>query len=235
MSTIKAIIVEDEKEGLTNLVLKLEKHCPYVEIIAKCTDGKSAIEAIKSQKPQLVFLDINLGVLSGFDVLNEVRNIHFEVIFTTSYNRYAVRAFKENAIDYLQKPIDVDELKAAVVKAREKIQTYGLIKRIIVPINRGFKILPVEDIIYCLAHDNLTKIFLKDQSRPLVISRTLKDTTEKLPLDMFMRIHRKATINLYYVDFYKTEKGGYVTMQNSDDLGVANDKKSELLARLGAI
>lgn len=177
---IKTIIVEDEKEGMENLVIKLQKNCPEIEIIAKCYTGVSAVSTIEKLNPDLVFLDIQLGIMSGFDVLNKLSHISFSVIFTTAHNEYAIDAFKVSALDYLLKPIKPKELEIAVGKAKSRINSLVPIRRISVPINNGFQFIPIENIIYCLADDNYTKIYRQDEKMVLV-TKPLKFIVQKLP------------------------------------------------------
>ena len=121
MHSIRAIIVEDEPTGLENLRWKIQNNCPEVQIVAECPNGESAIKAIRRHLPDIIFLDIMLGDMTGFDVLKAIKHPSFEVIFTTSYDDYAIEAIKNSALDYLLKPVEVDELTEAVAKARAKM------------------------------------------------------------------------------------------------------------------
>ncbi|MEZ5038402.1 MAG: LytTR family DNA-binding domain-containing protein [Saprospiraceae bacterium] len=228
---MKAIIVEDEKKGVENLMVKLERHCPHVEIIAICYTGESAIKEIEAMEPDLVFLDIRLGSMSGFDVLDKLRHIHFELIFTTSYNQYAIKAIKESAVDYLLKPIKPEELETAVERARERIMTSKVVSRIAVPISNGFRFIPVNNISYCKADDNCTHIYRLDGSR-VFVTRPLGDIERKLPADKFYRIHRSSLVNLDFVDAFKRIAGGLVVLQNDVELSVSRSRRDELLLRL---
>ncbi len=231
MKKIRAIVVEDEKEGMNNIVIKIEKHCPEIEIIAQCKNGGTAVAAIDKLNPDLVFLDVRLGNMSGFDVLHKLHHIHFEVIFTTAFDQYAIRAFKVNAIDYLLKPIKPKELEAAVKKVKQQLQTLGQIKRISVPISNGFQFIPIDDIIYCLAYDNYTKIY-RANDKMLIVTKALKYISQKLPSDSFLRISRSSIINLDYVDTFQRSSGGMVTMNNGDELSISKDNRDEFLDRM---
>ena len=181
MSKIRAILVEDEPSGMDNLRWKLQNNCPEVEIVAECTNGKEAIRAIKRHLPDLLFLDVRLGDMSGFDVLDAIKHPTFELIFTTSYDEYAIQAIKNSAIDYLLKPIDEDELLDAVGKARSKqkassastasTESTGL-NRFGFPISTGQQFVDLSDVLYAQAEDNVALVYLKDQ-KPLKISRSL--------------------------------------------------------------
>jgi len=232
-SKIRSIVVEDEKEGMENIVIKLNKHCHDVEIVEKCTTGEAAIKAIEKHNPDFIFLDVRLGNMSGFDVLNRVRHIHFHVIFTTAYDQYAINAIKVSAIDYLLKPIKPKELEVAVGKAREQLDHLGPIRRISVPINNGFQFIPTDDIVYCLADNSYTKI-IRYEEKMVLVTKTLKDIAQKLPPDKFLKISRSAYINLDFVDSFQRSNGGLVTMRNEhrDELSVSKDRRGELLMRM---
>lgn len=242
MPPIKAIIVEDEKEGMKNLVFKLNKHCAEkVEIIAKCYHGEDAVKAIELHNPDLVFLDVRLGNMSGFDILNRLPHIQFEVIFTTAFNEYAIQAFKVSALDYLLKPIKPRELEAAVEKAKKRLDELGPVQRISVPISNGYRYIPVDEIVYCLADNTYTKIFLSDNNLPkknpsernmLLVTKTLKFIAQRLPMDKFCKISRSAYINIDYVDSFQRSNGGLVTMRNKAELSVSKDKRAEFLSRM---
>ncbi len=231
MAKIKAIVVEDEKEGMENIIIKIHKNCPDVEIVEKCYTGESAVKAIDKYNPDLVFLDVRLGNMSGFDVLNKLPHISFEVVFTTAYDQYAIDAIKVSAIDYLLKPIKPKELEGAVAKAKERLKSIGSIKRICVPNNNGFLFIPVNDIVYCLADNTYTKIF-RESEKMVLVTRTLKEIAFKLPLNRFLKISRSAFINLDFVDSFQRSNGGLVTMKNGDELSVSKDRRNEFLNRM---
>lgn len=231
MTSIKAIIVEDEKEGMHNLSLKLEKNCPEVEIIGKAYTGEEAIKMIPALSPQLIFLDINLGTMSGFDVLSKLAHMHFEIIFTTAYDNYGIKAIKANALDYLIKPIKPKELKDAVDKAWKVIQTSGAISRITVPISNGFQILSLKDITYCEAENTYTYIHLNKEKK-ILVTKPLADISKKLPADKFCRIHRTYVVNLDYVRFFKKDDGGIIVLEDGTELTVARARRDEFLRQL---
>ncbi len=230
MNHITAVLVEDEKTGMDNLTRKLQRNCPNVKILAQCPSGEKAIQAIHELQPQLIFLDVQLGTMTGFDVLERLQHISFEVIFITSYDKYAIQAIKANALDYLLKPIIEKELAQAVNKAWNKIQNNidTLIVRIAVPVMNGLKFIPVNDILYCEADNNCTFIHRKD-IKPMLVTRTLKNISQKLPPSDFFRISRKAIVQLQYVVSYSRMDGGYVTMTNGTKLGVSRNRRDDFL------
>ncbi|MEL6639493.1 MAG: LytTR family DNA-binding domain-containing protein [Bacteroidota bacterium] len=229
---IRAIIVEDEKQGMTNLVIKLEKYCPDIDLVAQCFDGAKAKETIEKEHPDLVFLDVQLGGTTGFDVLNKLSHLNFAVIFTTAHDEYAIRAIKVNAIDYLLKPIKADELQAAVAKAKAELHRRGGIRRIVVPHSEGYQYIPVEDILYCLADNNYAKIFRVGEKKMVHVSKTLKEIGNRLPADKFFKISRSAFVNLDYVEHFKRSSGGLVVIRGGDELSVSKERREELLRRL---
>lgn len=231
---MNAIIIEDEEEGMQNLVLKLTKHCPEITIIDKCATGEKAVRAIRDKNPQLIFLDIQLGTMSGFDVLNKVQHIPFEIIFTTAYDDYTIEAIRHSAVDYILKPVRPAELKEAVKRAAERIQTHKRITRIIVPDGNKQLILHTKDIMYCLADNVNTYIHLVSKQRPLFVVKTLKSIESMLPQDLFHRISRGTVVNLDYVEAIHRSEGGYVCMQNREELSISRSRLSDFLRKLGS-
>lgn len=231
--SIKAIIVEDEEQGMHNLSLKLKKNCPEVDIIGKASTGEKAVKMISQYQPQLVFMDIQLGTMSGFDVLSKLTHVHFEVIFTTAYDNYGIRAIKANALDYLIKPIKPKELKEAVQKAARVIDESGPVSKIIIPINNGIQVVPIKDILYCEADNTYTNIFRnRNEDRRLLVTKPLADIERKLPGNKYCRIHRKYLVNLDYVDSFKKDDGGLVVLHDGTELLVSKARRDDFLEQL---
>ncbi len=230
--TLRAILVEDEERGMRALELKLQENCPEVEIIAKCWTTEEAIRTIEKMNPDLVFLDVRLDQKTGFDVLLPLHTIHFEVIFVSGYEEYAIQAFREGALDYILKPIDIDDLKKAVQKAKDKITALPKTDRLVVPISSGIKIIQVKNILYCQAQDNFTRIFLVNSDKTVMTPRVLRDIGNRLPRKQFYRIHRKHIANLCHVIEFHRTAGGSVIMKNGDELGVSQSRKDDLLSIL---
>ena len=226
----KAIIVEDQKSGVQSLVSKLERNCPEVSIIDICHTGESAVKSILKNRPHLVFLDIDLGSMSGFDVLEQSGSISSEVIFTTSFDEYAIKAFKVNALDYILKPIDEVELMKAVNKATtvimNKVESF---RKLPVPISNGVRFIPHEEIMYCEANDNMAYIHFSTGEKKLLVCRTLKDLTAKLPEPTFKRVHKSFTINQNYMKSLIKQDGGYIEMVNGDQVKVNLNNKKDYL------
>jgi two-component system LytT family response regulator len=242
---IKAILVDDELHGLETLSILLAENCPEVEIIAKCNSAKQAVETIGRLKPAIVFLDIEMPFMNGFELLEQFREIDFAVIFTTSYDQYAIKAIHFSALDYLLKPIDPKELVAAVKKIEvqkqlpsaeqfqmlmQQIRHKGNeFSKIAVPTTEGFELVMAEEILRCEANDNYTFIFLKNKTK-IVASRTLKDIEAQLQnFPFFIRIHNSYIVNLNEVTKYVRGEGGYVVMSDGTSVNVSRSRKEALL------
>jgi two-component system, LytTR family, response regulator len=225
MPNIRAIIVEDEPAGRDNLSLKIRNNCPDVEIVAMSATGEDAINDITRERPQLVFMDIQLGSMSGFDVLERVQYLNFEVVFTTAYEQYAIKAFKLNALDYLIKPIDVSELIEAVNKVRSKIERFSVPPtRLAIPMGGGVKIISFEEIVYCESDDNNAYIFLEHNSKEgIKVPRTLTSIIQKLPAQDFFQIQRSYVVNRRFVTGITSE--GFATVKTGKSLSISKDKK----------
>ncbi len=245
---IKCIIVDDEQKSQESLKILLEDFCKGVEVKALCQNVTEAITALATHNPDLVFLDIHLQRETGFDLLTQAEKIDFEVVFTTAYSEYAIKAFKFSAIDYLLKPIDIEELRKAVEKVQKKHNgnitdrldqlilnlknTTGQNYKLALPTTDGLIFVQIENIIYCEASSNYTQIFTQDGKKHLV-SRTLKEYEDLLTDQNFFRIHNSYLINLNLIKKYVRGEGGYVVMANDVSLDVSKRKKEAFLARLG--
>jgi len=242
---IRAIVVDDEPYACQALQTLLKKHCPDVIVEAACLSALDAEQRILELKPQLVFLDIEMPHRNGFELLEQFDPVSFQVIFTTSYDKYAIKAIRFSALDYLLKPIDPTELKAAVSKAiqasnnslmpaqlqlllqsiREPATT---VNRIAVPTLEGLQMLIIETILYCTASSNYTSFVMKDKKK-LVISRTLKEVEEMLEDHGFLRIHHSHLVNVAAIEKYIRGEGGTVVMSDGTELDVSRSRKDSLL------
>ncbi|REG92845.1 LytR/AlgR family response regulator transcription factor [Algoriphagus antarcticus] len=249
---IQAIVIDDEEKGRESLVYSIEKYCPEVEIIAVCRGPEEGIQMIESLKPSLVFLDIQMPVLSGFDVLSRLSPIDFEVIFVTSYDKYAIKAIRFSALDYLLKPIDVDELIQAVRRAKENSsnreesghryesvlhninRTQGKIERLAIPTLDGIDFFQVEEIIYLQASGSYTSIFLSGKRNQLV-SKNLKDFEVMLINQGFCRVHNSYLINMKHVLKYIKGEGGYVILTDDHHVDISRRRKDIFLNLLNRI
>lgn len=235
MSTIKAIIVEDEPSGMKNLKWKLETYCPDIEVIADCPTAEKAIESIKRFRPDVVFLDIRLGKLTGFDVLEAIPFTNFEVIITTDYDEYAIKAIKKQALDYLTKPIRKTELEAAVQKLIErKDRTLFSPRRIALPISSGSKYVEVDDILYIEAQNTRSRVTLfsvhesnAKVSEPIVLTCVLKDMELQLRRFGFCKPNQSFLINLSHIMEYIRKDGGWAVMRNGKPINITNSYREQ--------
>ena len=246
---LTAIIIDDESSSRSALKQKLINHCIDVTIIAECESGEDGIKSIEEKIPDIVFLDVEMPRMNGFTMLQQLHNRNFELIFITAYDHYAIKAIKFSALDYLVKPVEVEELKAAVEKAAQKrkhspgneridLLLQNLMnekkehQRIAIPSMEGLQFISMDDIIYLEAQSNYTLIYLKD-SYKLTVSKTLKDFEELLPPAVFIRIHHSHIINRNAVEKYIKGEGGQVVMKNGITLDVARRKKEEFMKAIG--
>ena len=242
---IKAILVDDEKHGLETLSILLSEYCPDVQVLERCLSAKKALEAIARLEPDLVFLDIEMPIMNGFELLEQFVEISFAVIFTTSYDQYAIKAIRFSALDYLLKPVDPKELITAIEKVHKKknpptadqLQLLleqlqhkeNSFQRMAIPTTEGFELVATDDIIRCEANDNYTWLFLKNKSH-LIASRSLKEIEEQLKeFPAFLRVHHSFLVNLNEVVKYVKGEGGYLVMTDGSTVNVSRSRKEALL------
>lgn len=241
---ITAIIIDDENKGRLALRQKIADYCPDVAIIAEASNGQEGIEMIEMHKPQLVFLDIEMPRVNGFEMLNQLKDKNFHLIFTTAYDHYAIKAIKYSAFDYLLKPIDIEELKQAIDKIRNtranqlKNQVELLehniknpkiaLNKLAIPTLDGLCFYNLSDLVHLEASSNYTNLFFLDGKKVLA-SKTLKDFEELLPEDTFFRPHHSHIINLKYISKYIKGDGGQLELTNGSIVDVSRRKKEEFL------
>jgi two-component system LytT family response regulator len=244
---IHSIVIDDEQHCVRALLNDLQRHCPAVDVMDTCSSAKEGIMSIKKNSPELVFLDVEMPWMNGFEMLDVLGDIKFSIIFTTAHDEFAAKAFRISAVDYLLKPIDANDLKEAVRKAEQKIQQPGNLhienllrnikrpstqQKIALPYKEGYEFVEVGHIIYCQAEGAYTKVFL-DNRKYILISKTLGDIEELLPADLFQRIHHSTVINLSCITHFVRSDGGYVKLQTGEQLPVSKSKKEGLMERLG--
>ena len=248
---IKALIIDDEVNGAESLQRLITLVSTEVEVIGLCNSGKTGIESIKLLKPDIIFLDVDMPGMSGFEMLGKIDNRVFEVVFTTAYDEYAIKAFKVNAVDYLLKPIDADDLMNAINKVEERLdkkyessvlKIEELLKslkpekatpnRLSISTTDGIVFIPFDEVQYLIASSNYTDIFLVNGKR-YTASKTLKDFEDVLPDTVFYRIHNAHIVNVKQIEKYVRGDGGYVVMKNGESIEVSRRKKQDLLDKLG--
>jgi two-component system, LytTR family, response regulator len=244
---ITAIIVDDEPDCSEILTTLLDRYCPQVKVIDICYNGQTALKSIMEEKPHLVFLDIEMPQMNGFELLERLQPINFKLIFTTSYDQYAIKAIKFSALDYLLKPIDREELQEAVRKTiqslnvpipqqfevlLQKMQHSGATnQKIALPTMEGLQLISVDEIISCESDRNYTYIYLKSKQK-LIISRPLKDIEEMLEDYPFLRVHHSYIVNLKEISKYIRGEGGYLIMTDGSNVDVSRSRKESLIQKL---
>ncbi|EDP69760.1 response regulator [Flavobacteriales bacterium ALC-1] len=243
--SLRAVIVEDEKHSRESLKSLLHEFCINIEVVGLAANVNDAVETIKSKKPDVIFLDIELQTGTGFDILQQVSHLNFEVVFTTAFEQYAIKAVKFSSLDYLLKPIDIEELQNAVNKAqtiknqdvyKKQLETLMLnlkqqkpqLNKICLATSDGFEFVEVKDILYCKAEGSYTTFILKN-SEKLLVSKHLKEYENLLLEQNFMRVHNSFLINLKEVKKYIKSDGGYIIMSNDDTVSISRSKKDDFI------
>jgi two-component system LytT family response regulator len=245
---IKAIIVDDELGARESLSKMLEKNCKQIEVVAKVDSMLAAFEAITNKEPDLVFLDIEMPNGNAFDLLEKFKTINFNIIFTTAYDHYAIKAIKFSAVDYILKPIDPEELILAVKRFEEKtgksatldkqfktllsnVRPENKLKKVGIPDGDGLIFINLSDIIRCDSDGNYT-FFILTSGKKIIASRTLGEYEQMFAEDNFFRIHRSHLINLEHVKKYIKGEGGYVVMSDNSQVEVSRRNKTDFLEKL---
>lgn len=243
---INCIIIDDEAKNIKLLQQMLETHCKQVNVIATEQKAKNGLQLITELQPQLVFLDIEMPHLNGFDLLKQLEPVNFEVIFVTAYSHYAIEAFEHHATGYITKPVNTEKLIAAVAAASKKIEEKKINKNLFslielnsrqsasdkIPLSttNGLVFVKLSDIMYCESSGNYTNFYLCDDKK-ILVSRQLGEYEKLLPETNFIRIHDKYIIQLNYIKEYKKGSGGEVILENGKELPVASRRKEEFLSR----
>ncbi|QEH40958.1 LytTR family DNA-binding domain-containing protein [Chitinophaga sp. XS-30] len=249
MSEIKAIIVDDEQHCIDALKAMLQKKCPEVTVLAGVNSVSDARQIIDELQPDLVFLDVEMPHQNGFELLKQYDKVVFDVIFTTAYEQYALKAIKFNALDYLLKPFSVQDLQEALRKYHERRlnkQDAGITpieaflqnmktmqqtnKKIALPTINGLVFMPVQNIVRCESTGNYTKIFFTDRKQ-LLVSKPLKEFEELLTDVDFFRIHNSHLINLQQMESYIQGEGGFALMSDGTQVEVSRRRKADFLKK----
>lgn len=248
---IKTIIIDDEPAALDTLKMKLEMYCQDIEVVAVCNSAKQGLQAINEHKPDLVFLDIEMPWMNGFEMLDCLGdNIDFEVVFVTAYDQYAIRAFKVKAQDYLLKPVDKDDLIKCVSRISNnsarfnKVKLNDLLKemdkpltakRILLHTKNAIEIINQVDINYLQADSNYCNVYTTAGKR-VMVTKTLNSIEKLLDDKTFIRIHRSYTVNINRIKQIASEDGAFdVVLTDGTTLPVSRRRKEDLLDVLGKI
>jgi two-component system LytT family response regulator len=243
---LKAIIIDDEPYCCESLITLLDDS-KEVDIVAVCNNGIEGLAAIKKYSPGLIFLDVEMPKMNGFEMLEQLPQVNFEIIFTTSYDQYALKAIRFSAIDYLLKPVDSDELQKAVQKVIQRTKKpiaeqleiliqkihhpSTPISKIAMPTMEGLQMIPVDSIVSCEADSNYTILYLNNKMK-VIASVTLKEMEELLEEHSFARVHRCYLVNLNKIEKYVKGEGGYLIMSDGSTIDVSRNKKESLLKKL---
>ncbi|MFT3933909.1 MAG: LytTR family DNA-binding domain-containing protein [Chitinophagaceae bacterium] len=248
---INVIIIEDEENSRKLLTGMLEEHFKNIRVLAVCSNNTEAKAAIERLQPDLVISDVELGNETVFSMLQQLKEINFEILFTTGHDKYAIKAIKFAALDYLVKPFGEEELAIAIAQYEQKqqkkqaTQQFDALfhnlklyqsdqKKIALPTFTGLTVFPVKDIIHCQAEVNYTQFFFTDGKKLLAI-KTLKEYEELLDDSGFIRVHKSHLINVHHVKSYTRGEGGTVTMSDGTTIDVSRRKKDEFLQKLEAL
>jgi two-component system LytT family response regulator len=245
---MKAIVIDDEYNGRFVLQQKLKTYCPAIEVVAEAENGLQGIEVIGKFHPELVFLDIEMPEMDGFEMLLRLPQKNFHLVFTTAYDHYAIKAIRYAAFDYLLKPIDIEELKSTVDRLgklpvtpvmNEKLETLEhnllskpFLNKIAIPTLEGILFYDVQDIVRLEAESNYTNIYFSQHPK-LMASRTLKEFEEILPPEIFFRPHNSFIINMNYIKRYIRGDGGQIEMKDGSYILVSRRRKEEFLKLIG--
>ena len=238
---LKAIIVEDEQISRDILKNYLTKYCPNVQLLGEASNIKEGYQLIEKNELDLVFLDVEMPFGNAFDLLEKVKDRTFETVFVTAYDHYAIEALNSHASYYLLKPISIDELIKSVnivieIKEKESKLQHEILTpsinttkgKITIPLQNGFEVLDVDDIVFCKADNNYTEIYLTNSKK--LVSKTLKYFEDALKEYTFARIHKSYLVNINAIKQYKKGKGGSVLLSNGKEILVSASQKSNLLS-----
>lgn len=248
MDKITAIIVDDENKSRSALSGLLKKYFSEIDVIAECASGNEAYSVAVELRPALVFLDIEMPSGTGFDFIEKFKILPFEIIFLTAYDQYALKAMKASALDYLLKPLSIEELGLVVEKVKTRLKEKDTVRQyeallqnfnpewglrsLAVPTQYGLEFLEIKRIVMLEADGNYTHIHLLD-GKSVTSSKTLGDYEAVLPGSMFFRAHHSHIINLLQIRKYYRGDGGHVVMSNGVTVGIAKRKKREFLEAFG--
>ncbi|NOT37038.1 MAG: response regulator transcription factor [Saprospiraceae bacterium] len=243
MKTVfKAVLIDDEKNSLEMLEWLLHNYCPEVKIEAMCESGESGIVAISEHQPDIVFLDIEMPKMNGFEMLEKIQDVRFALVFTTAYDQFAIRAFRYAALNYLLKPIDPDDLKSTIIRLKEKNSsptreqmellfqslspTQKQIERVALSTADGLVFVHTKEISYCRADSNYTHVILAN-GQDILVAKTLKELDDVLAGKDFYRVHNSYLVNINQIVKFVRGDGGYIIMPDNTEITISRSKKDE--------
>lgn len=250
MKTFRALIIDDVENSRITLADDLKQYCPQIDVVGQADSVRTALEAIRERKPDVIFLDIQMGDGTGFDVLTNLKEINFQIIFTTALDSHGIKAIKFSALDYLLKPIDPDDLIKAVTKLEQTNRKESITdsitlllenmrsnkspdnKRIALHSLEKVHLVAVGDIIRCESQGSYTIFFLQNKEQ-IVASKNMKEFEEMLEGHSFIRVHHSHLINFAYLKEYVKKDGGYAIMTDKSEVPVSFRKRNTLLDIIG--
>jgi len=239
---MKAIIVDDQIDAIKQLEFKLSKNCPDIQILSHCLSIEEAYQKINELKPDLVFLDIDLGENTSFELLNLFREIFFKIIFVTGHDDLAIKAIKYAALGYIVKPVTATDLIEAVENVKKNIlnqESFSVLKesvqqknndlqKIVLPLGNAYEVVTISEISYLEADRNYTLVYLID-GKKILVNMVLKSVEELLPVKLFFRVHKSFVVNISYIARFTIKKeGGYINLKNGAEVPVSDSKKQEV-------
>ncbi|MDE0771772.1 MAG: LytTR family DNA-binding domain-containing protein [Salibacteraceae bacterium] len=244
-SQITCVLVDDEENATKVMSKFLESYCPNVDVLAIAHNMENGIKAIEENNPQLVFLDIEMPNGTGFDLLERMGDKRFHVVFVTAYDHYAIQAIKNQAIDYILKPIDIDDLVAAVEKVKKKIKEPTSVKDVLnrvkieekaklaVPTLYGHKFIDPKHIVHVRAEGSYSVIYTENEGQ-IMISKNLKSIENALKQDNFLRVHRSHIVNLDKVTEFHKNDGGYLVMETDERVEIGSSNRAQIVETLNS-
>jgi two-component system LytT family response regulator len=237
-----AVIIDDEAKARRIMETLISDHCPQLKVVATAEDVLTGVKAIQKHKPNIVFLDIEMPGYTGFQLLDFFDDLDFQVIFATAYSEYALQAFQVSAVDYLLKPIQIEQLQAAVDKAiklsgnsqmKERVSTLkenmesNSLKKIALPMSNGLTFVPIKEILYLEADGSYTHIYLCTGEK-LLVSKKIKEFEGTLNAEnQFFRTHRSFIVNIQRIKQYIKQDGGHIVMENDSIVHIARERKDD--------
>ena len=242
---IRCVLIDDESNSLEMMEWLLKTYCPQVQILDMCNAAAKGIEAINKHKPDLVFLDIEMPHMNGFDMLEQFNKLNFDVVFCTAYDQFAIKAFKYSAVNYLLKPVDPEDLKETIRRIEDrkaspskeqielllqniKQQTRTTTQRIALTTGDGMIFVPTQEIMYCQADSNYTSVILTG-GKKILVSKVLKEIDETLSGPDFFRVHNSYLINLNHIKKYVRGEGGYIIMDDGANISISRNRRQDFM------